>query len=124
MAVRFARDGKRVFVANYLLNAVQVVDLPAQKVVRTIDLGGPTEPSLARRGEAIFYDGQRSLDQWYSCHSCHYEGHTNAVAMDTRNDGRFGNFKTVLSLRNVTPHRPVVLARLGEGPGRPPCASR
>jgi YVTN family beta-propeller protein len=115
MAVRCTRDGRRLFVANYLLNAVQVVELPAgprpapdgtgpvrAQVVRTIDLGGPKEPSLARRGEAIFYDGRRSLDQWYSCHSCHYEGHTNAVTMDTRNDGRNGNFKVVLSLRHVT----------------------
>jgi cytochrome c peroxidase len=102
MAVRYSRDGRHVFVANYLLNAVQVVDVPGRKVVRTIDLGGPKEPSLARRGEAFFYDGKRSLDQWYSCHSCHYEGHTNSLAMDTRNDGSNGTFKTVLSLRNVT----------------------
>jgi cytochrome c peroxidase len=84
------------------LNAVQVVDPAARAVVRTIELGGPAEPSLARRGEAIFYDGHRALDQWYSCHTCHYEGHTNAVTMDTKNDGRFGNYKVVLSLRNVT----------------------
>jgi YVTN family beta-propeller protein len=102
MAVRFSRDGTTVFVANYLLNAVQVVGLKERKVLRTIALGGAKEPSLARKGETVFYDGRRSLDQWYSCHSCHYEGHANAVAMDTRNDGRFGNFKTVLSLRNVT----------------------
>lgn len=102
MAARFARDGKRVFVANALLNAVQEVDVSARAVTRTIALGGSAEPSLARKGEAIFFDGRRSLDQWYSCHSCHYEGHTNAVTMDTRNDGRFGNFKVVLSLRNVT----------------------
>lgn len=102
MAVRYAKDGQRVFVANYLDNSVQVVNIPARKIVQTIRLGGPKEPSLARKGEAIFLDGQRSFDQWYSCHSCHYEGHTNAVAMDTKNDGRFGNFKTVLSLRNVT----------------------
>lgn len=102
MAVRFSKDGKTVFVANYLLDAVQVVGFQERKVLRSIALGGPKQPSLARKGEAIFYDGRRSLDQWYSCHSCHYEGHTNAVAMDTRNDGRFGNFKTVLSLRNVT----------------------
>lgn len=102
MAVRFAADGKQVYVANYLLSAVQVVDLLERKVVRTIELGGDKEPTLARRGETIFYDGQRSLDQWYSCHSCHYEGHTNTVAMDTRNDGRNGNFKVVLSLRHVT----------------------
>ena len=62
-----------------------------RKIERTIQLGGPNELSLVRKGEAIFFDGQRSLDQWYSCHSCHYEGHTNAVAMDTRNDGRNGN---------------------------------
>lgn len=99
-AIRVAKDGT-VFVANALANAVQVVDAAARKVVRTISLGGPDEPDLARRGEAIFYDGTRSFDQWYSCHSCHYDGHTNAVTMDTRNDGRFGNYKVVLSLRNV-----------------------
>ncbi len=102
MAVRYSGDGRRVYVANYLLNAVQIVEPARKQIVRTIDLGGPPEPSLARQGEAIFYDGRRSLDQWYSCHSCHYEGHTNAITMDTKNDGRFGNFKTVLSLRNVT----------------------
>lgn len=102
MAVRASRDGQHVYVANALLNAVQVVDPVARKIVKTIALGGPAEPSLARQGEAIFHDGRRSLDQWYSCHSCHYEGHTNAVTMDTRNDGRFGNYKVVLSLRNVT----------------------
>ncbi len=102
MASRFARDGRHVYVANYLLNAVQVVDLQERKLVRAFDLGSAKEPSPARKGEAIFYDGQRSLDQWYSCHTCHYEGHTNALAMDTRNDGSVFTFKTVLSLRNVT----------------------
>jgi DNA-binding beta-propeller fold protein YncE len=102
MTLRFGKDGKTVYVANYLLNGVQVVDIHERKVVRTLSLGGPKEPSLARKGEAIFYDGRRSLDQWYSCHSCHYEGHINSVTMDTRNDGSFGTYKTVLSLRNVT----------------------
>jgi YVTN family beta-propeller protein len=102
MAVRTGADGRRVYVANYLLNAVQEVDPQERRVVRTIPLGGPAEPSLARKGEAIFYDGKRSMDQWYSCHTCHYEGHTNAITMDTLNDGRFGNYKAVLSLRNVT----------------------
>lgn len=102
MAVRFTRDGRQVLVANYLLNAVQTVDLAQRKVVQTVAVGGPTQPSPARRGEAIFYDGQRSLDQWYSCHTCHYEGHTNSVTMDNRSDGRNGFAKTVLTLRNVT----------------------
>lgn len=99
MTVRYSKRGDQVYVANHLLDAIQVVDVPNRKVMRTIPLGSPPAPSLVRKGEAIFYDAARSLDQWYSCHSCHYEGHANAVAMDTKNDGRFGNFKTVPSLR-------------------------
>jgi YVTN family beta-propeller protein len=102
MAVRYLKDGRRAAVANYLRNSVQVVDVEARKVAREITLGGPEQPSLARRGEAIFFDARRSHDQWYSCHSCHYEGGPNAQAMDTRNDGRFGNFKTVPGLEGVS----------------------
>lgn len=98
--LRVGPDGL-VYIANPELNAVQVVDPTTRSVVRTIAVGGPAEPSLVRRGEAIFHDARRSLDQWYSCHTCHFEGGTNAVAMDTRNDGRFGNYKVVLSLYNV-----------------------
>lgn len=102
LAVRAAKDNRRVFVANYLENSVQVVDLAERKLERTIPLGGPAEPSLVRRGEAEFFDAKNSLDQWYSCHSCHYEGGSSAVTMDTLNDGSQRTFKTVLPLFNVT----------------------
>lgn len=101
MGVRLSADDRRAYVANFLDNSVQVVDLEARKVERTIALGGAAEPSLARRGEAIFYDARRSLDQWYSCHSCHYDGGTNSVVMDTENDGSSFTFKTVLPLFDV-----------------------
>ncbi|MBS0210051.1 MAG: hypothetical protein JSS27_13970 [Planctomycetes bacterium] len=102
MNLRAARDNRHIYVANYLSNSVQVVDLAERAVVREIALGGPAEPSLARQGEAIFFDARRSLDQWYSCASCHYEGGLNAVPMDTRNDGSQRTYKTVLPLQNVT----------------------
>src|SRR6476660_9860100 len=76
MGIRFDGSGGRVFVANYLTNAVQVVNVAERKLERTIALGGPSEPTIARRGEAIFHDANRSVDGWYSCHSCHYEGGT------------------------------------------------
>jgi YVTN family beta-propeller protein len=101
MAVRYSSRGDKVYIANYLLNAVQVVDVANRKLIQTIPLSETPATSLARQGETVFYDAGRSLDQWYSCHSCHYEGHTNAVSMDTRNDGRFGNFKTVPTLRGA-----------------------
>ena len=102
MGVRLTRDGHHAFVANYLSNNVQVVDLERREVAHEISLGGPAKPSVARRGAAIFYDAGRSLDQWYACHTCHYEGGSNAVTMDTHNDGSYGTFKTVPSLYNVS----------------------
>ncbi len=101
MGLRIGRADQTVYVANYLDNAVQVVDLNHREVVRTIPLGGPAEPSLARRGEAIFLDARRSLDQWYSCHTCHYDGGTNSVPTDTTNDGTAFTFKTVLDLHHL-----------------------
>jgi YVTN family beta-propeller protein len=84
----FAPDGKTLYVANYLSDAIQVVDAESATVVRVIGLGGPSEPSLARRGEILFHEAERSFNQWYSCNTCHSDGHTNGLDFDTLNDGR------------------------------------
>ncbi|MGH7339850.1 MAG: c-type cytochrome, partial [Candidatus Rokuibacteriota bacterium] len=102
LGAAFTPGGKRVVLTNHLLNAVQVVDFEAGKVVRTVSLGGPADPSLPRKGEAIFYDAKRSFNEWFSCHTCHTDGHTNGSSYDTLNDGRYGNLKKTLSLRGVT----------------------
>jgi YVTN family beta-propeller protein len=102
MGVAVTPNGKTAAVANFLLDAVQVVDLDAGKVVRTVPLGGPGELSPARRGEALFYDAKRSHHQWLSCGSCHIDGHTNGQNYDTLNDESYGNPKLTPSLHGVT----------------------
>jgi YVTN family beta-propeller protein len=94
--------GNEVAVANYLLDAVQVVDVKAGKRTKTIRLGGPAEPSAERRGESLFYDAGRSHSQWFSCVTCHTEGHTCGLTFDTLNDDSYGNPKLTPSLRGVT----------------------
>lgn len=101
LAVRFSDRSAQLVVANYLLDAVQVVDADAGKVVRTIALGSPAQPSPARKGEAIFYDAGRSHNQWFSCHTCHVDGHTCGLLFDTLNDDSYGNPKLTPTLRNV-----------------------
>lgn len=101
MGLRYMPGGNRVAVANYLLNAVQIVDLDKAAVEKTISLGGPTTPSQIRKGEAIFYDAERSFNQWYSCGSCHTEGHTGGGSFDTFNDGSYRTLKKTLSLRGI-----------------------
>lgn len=99
--VRFL-DARTVVVANYLSNAVQIVDVAQGKLSAMIDLGGPHTPGLVRRGEALFYDADLSLDSWFSCHTCHTDGHTSGQTFDTLNDGNFDTYKLVPSLRGVT----------------------
>jgi cytochrome c peroxidase len=102
LAVQFVEDNDQVVVANYLLDAVQIVDAKTGKLVRQIPLGGPSRPSLVRKGEAIFYDAGRSRHQWFSCHSCHPDGHTSSRNFDTLNDESYGNPKLTPTLRGVS----------------------
>jgi cytochrome c peroxidase len=95
-------SNKRAVIANYLLDSIQVVDLEKGEVAKTIFLGGPGEISLARQGETIFYDARRSHHQWFSCHTCHTDGHTCVRLFDTLNDESYGNPKMVTTLRNIT----------------------
>ena len=106
LGVTFTPDGKQIVVANYLLNAVQIVDTATGYIAKKIALGGPPQPSLARRGEAIFLDANRSFGSWYSCNSCHVGGHTNGGNFDTLNDGGFGKPKKTLSLRGIAETAP------------------
>jgi len=110
LGIAVSRDGSTAFVANALLDAVQEIDtarpieVAGTAVVRTISVaqGDATDAErLARRGEAIFHDARRSLDQWYSCHTCHHEGGGNTITFDTLNDGSVGTYKTVLPLWGV-----------------------
>src|SRR5690606_28311308 len=91
LAVRVARDHRTAYVANYLNDEIQIVDLAERKLIRGVALAEPAKPtreeSLVRRGEEIFYDATYSHHQWYSCHSCHQDGGGNIELIDTFNDG-------------------------------------
>ncbi len=106
LGVQFSPDGKQLIIANDFLNAVQVVDVVAGTLVKTVSLGGPAQPSQVRQGEMLFHDAKRSFHSWYSCASCHTEGHTNGGNFDTKNDGGYGKPKKTLSLRGVAQTAP------------------
>src|SRR5262249_21680168 len=99
----FAPDAKTLYVANYLADAIQVIDAESGILTQTISLGGPKEPSLARRGEILFHAAERSFNQWYSCNTCHSDGHTNGLDFDTLNDGRQDLSQTHLRSRKKVP---------------------
>jgi cytochrome c peroxidase len=102
LSAAFLPGSDQLVAVNALQDSVQVIDTRAGKLVRTIPLGPPPVPSLARRGEALFYDAQRSHNQWFSCSTCHVDGHTCGLTFDTLNDDSYGNPKLTPTLRNVT----------------------
>lgn len=97
-ALTLSSDGSRAFVANTFGDSVSIVDVEDFRVERTISLGPRPALTSAERGEHLFYDARLSFDGWYSCHSCHTDGHTNGLTSDNFGDGSAGAPKRVLSL--------------------------
>jgi hypothetical protein len=101
MKVVFVPGTARAVVANYLADAVQLVDTARGKVERRIPLGPAAAHTPERIGEALFYDARRSHNHWFSCQTCHVDGHTCGLNFDTLNDDSYGNAKLTPTLRNV-----------------------
>ena len=83
----FAPNSKTLYAANFLGDSIDVIDAESASLVKTIKLGGPGELTAARRGETLFHDATKSFNQWYSCNTCHADGHTSGIDFDTMNDG-------------------------------------
>jgi YVTN family beta-propeller protein len=99
-----------VYVANRFDDSVSIVDWKAAKTTGTISLGATLKPeqmTAEQRGEVHFFDANRSLDGWFSCHSCHTDGHSNAKLNDNLSDGSLGTPKRVLSLLGVKDTLPL-----------------
>jgi len=98
VAIALAPNGRMAYVANEFDDSISVVDLAGPKVVSTIRLGPEPPLSEADRGEILFHDARLSRDGWYSCNSCHTDGHTCGLKNDNFSDGSFGTPKRILSL--------------------------
>jgi YVTN family beta-propeller protein len=82
-----APDGKTAYVACALDDAVSVIDIPSRRAVGRIDLGGPAEITLARRGERLFHGANIAFRRQLSCSTCHPDGHVDGLAYDIEADG-------------------------------------
>ena len=64
-----------------------VIDVARREKVATIDLGGPEEITLTRKGERIFHSAEVTFGRQFSCHSCHPDGGIDAITYDIEPDG-------------------------------------
>lgn len=97
-AVTLDHRERLAYVTDAFDDSIYVIDVREAKTLATISLGPQPELTLEDQGERLFYDARLSLDGWYSCHSCHTDGHTNGLLSDNLGDGGYGAPKRVLSL--------------------------
>jgi YVTN family beta-propeller protein len=106
-AVAVSPDGRRAYVANTFGDSISVMDLKGRKVETEVSLGAAPEPDPAQRGEVLFHDARLAHDGWFSCSSCHPDGHTTGLLNDNLTDGSLGTPKRILSLlgaRDTAPY--------------------
>lgn len=101
MAVAADPAGRFAYIANYGDDTISVMDLSSLEVVDTIPLGPKPTFTASQRGKLLFRDATLSHDGWYSCHSCHTDGHTNEMLSDNLTDGTFGTPKRIPTLLGV-----------------------
>jgi DNA-binding beta-propeller fold protein YncE len=90
---------RELFVLCSFDDAVLVLNPDTLKTRHTIQLARqrPDKTPL-QTGEELFYDASLSLDGWFSCHSCHSDGHTIGLLNDNFSDGSFNTPKKILTL--------------------------
>ena len=80
-------DGRFVYVADGLDDTISVIDVAKQERTSVIDLGGPKEITLTRKGERIFHSAEVTYGRQFSCHSCHPDGGIDGITYDIEPDG-------------------------------------
>ena len=105
-AIAIGPDEKHAFVLNTLSDSVSIIQLAGPILVGTISLGPHPDLTPVDRGERLFHNARLSHDGWFSCSSCHVQGHTNGLLNDNMTDGTFGTAKRVLTLRGVAETAP------------------
>ena len=104
--VLLSTDGKRLYVANRLDDNIAVIDTGNNKVISTIDLGGPKNVDALRRGERIFFTAGYAFQGQFGCANCHLDATIDGLQWDLEPDGFGKDIVDNRSLENLAGTEP------------------
>ena len=104
--IALSPDGKRLYVANRLDDTISVIDTNAEKVISTLDLGGPKEVNALRRGERLFYTAEFAFQGGFGCSNCHIDSTIDGLEWDLEPDGFGKDIVDNRSLENLAGTEP------------------
>lgn len=99
-------DGKRLYVANRLDDTISVIDTTSDKLVSTIDLGGPKDIDAVRRGERLFFTADFAFQGQFGCSNCHIDATIDGLQWDLEPDGFGKDIVDNRSLENLAGTEP------------------
>jgi len=80
-------SGNRLYVANRLDDDISVIDTQNNKVISTINLGGPKTINAVRRGERLFFTADFAFQGEFGCSNCHIDATIDGLQWDLEPDG-------------------------------------
>ena len=101
-----SKDATRLYVANRLDDNLSVIDTNANRVVSTIDLGGPKTINALRRGERLFFTADFAFQGHFGCSNCHLDATIDGLQWDLEPDGFGKDIVDNRSLENLAGTEP------------------
>ena len=104
--VLLSKDATRLYVANRLDDNISVIDTRMNRVVSTIDLGGPKTINAVRRGERLFFTADFAFQGQFGCSNCHLDATIDGLQWDLEPDGFGKDIVDNRSLENLAGTEP------------------
>lgn len=82
-----APDGRHLYVADRLDDAISVIDTSSNQVVQTLALNSGQAVTPLRRGEQLFYSSAMAYHGEFGCANCHIDGTMDGLHWDLEPDG-------------------------------------
>jgi len=105
-SIAISPDGRSAYIVNRLADSLTVIDLAQLKVAKTIDLGGPKELSVLRRGERLFHNASYCTQGQFACATCHPEDHLDGLAWNLETPQLGRDRVANRTLRNISETAP------------------
>lgn len=101
-------DGKYLYVAERLEDRIAVIGTEKMETIRTIDLGGPSRITVARKGRRLFNNSGHTFQNQYGCYTCHPDSHEDGLVynMAGKDMGRnLANTQTLRDIGDIPPYK-------------------
>ena len=94
-------DGKLLYVAEQLEDKIGIISTENLEPAGTIDLGGPSTITVARRGRRLFNNSGHTFQTQFDCYTCHPDMHEDGLVYNMASKDMGRNLTNTQSLRDI-----------------------